>query len=145
MRLKRKTTALKTYSVMTPSVPKLNSIFLKVHVPFSTQSESRRRDRESRSCINDIIRYYLTWKTFFDLILNCGTVTKFALSTFDGQIFIYYDLKQRLSLLSALSQHCTCVHSIMSSEIGRDYVMIFIVKSEWLHKSFAKYYLHINV
>ena len=26
----------------------------------------------------------------------------------------------------------------MSSEIGRDYVMIFIVKSEWLHKSFAK-------
>ena len=38
MRLRRKTNVLKIYNVMTPSLPKLDSIFSKVQVPLSTQS-----------------------------------------------------------------------------------------------------------
>ena len=53
-RLNRKTNMLKTYNVMTPFVPKLDSMFLNDHVPFSTQFVSWR----DRSCTDDIIRCY---------------------------------------------------------------------------------------
>ena len=60
MRLNRKTNMLKTYNVMTPSVPKLDSMISNVHVPFSTQFVSWRRDR---ICTDDIMRCYQTLKT----------------------------------------------------------------------------------
>ena len=120
MRLKRKTNVLETYNVMTPSVPKLDSIFLKVHVPFSTQSESRGRDR---SWADDIFRCYLTWKTSFDfkwlhshkirsLYIKWARYSFIMICKSCCHFFLHY-----LSIV-----HVCCVHSIISSEIGRDYV-----------------------
>ena len=54
IRLKRKTNVLKIYNVTTPSGPKLDSIFLKVHVPFPTQSESRGETGDAQMTLSDV-------------------------------------------------------------------------------------------